>query len=97
MGGRCEILASAGDEDAALEPQLELKDCERCSGLYACEGISKDKIERQIGCGSCMGDHACEGLSVDATIGTDSCKGFMACYQGDRELNTVLLDSQTCQ
>lgn len=41
MGGRCEILVSAGDEDAAMEPQRYFEDCKKCTGDNACQYMSR--------------------------------------------------------
>eukprot|EP00956_Cyclotella_meneghiniana_P018321 scaffold30456_cov66-Cyclotella_meneghiniana.AAC.4 len=69
IGGRCELLASASDDAAVLEPRrIEL--CEKCVGSFACANVA-DKSK--IGCGSCLGDYACRGLSSDVTIGDGSC------------------------
>ena len=82
MGGRCEVLVSADDEAAALEPQRERELCEKCVGYYACYGINQSKI----GCGSCIGEGACFGLGSDVTIGENSCVGTKACFYSSGEL-----------
>ena len=88
MGGRCEVLVSADDAAAALEPQRERELCEKCVGSGACIGVDQSTI----GCGACMGFDACRRLAFGVTIGDNSCVGDYACYNADGELNIVLLD-----
>ena len=83
MGGRCEILVSADDEAAALEPQRDRELCEKCVGEKACASA---KDQSKIGCGSCMGFAACYFLGSDVTIGGLSCVGDYACMQASGEL-----------
>ena len=39
LGGRCEVLGSANDGAAALEPQRERELCEKCVGIWACKEV----------------------------------------------------------
>ena len=82
MGGHCEILVSADDEAAALEPQRERELCEKCVGQQACHGSDPSKI----GCGSCIGGWSCYELGSDITIGAGSCVGNSPCWGAKGEL-----------
>eukprot|EP00956_Cyclotella_meneghiniana_P023393 scaffold45543_cov24-Cyclotella_meneghiniana.AAC.2 len=86
IGGHCELVASASDEAAALEPRRELEDCVKCSGYYACANVADLS---KIGCGSCTGDGACYNLASYATIGAGSCIGNYACMYGAGEWSIV--------
>ena len=86
IGGRCELVASASDEAAALEPLRDLQDCEKCSGSGACRGVF---YKSKIGCGSCIGYSACSNIPSVVTIGNNSCSGVYACSDGRGEWNIV--------
>ena len=86
IGGRCELVASASDEAAALEPLRDLQDCEKCSGMLACRGVF---YKSKIGCGSCIGYSACSNIPSVVTIGNNSCSGVYACSDGRGEWNIV--------
>ena len=79
VGGRCVL---SGDEIALERPQLGVEKCPedkpKCVGINACLGA----IEEQISCGSCNGDYACVGVTT--FVGENSCKGYKACYGGNR-------------
>ena len=95
MGGRCEILVPADDEDAALEPQLELEDCVKCTGGSSCVGVAD---RSKIGCGSCNGQFTCRQHDWQDyfSIGENSCNGDSACWYIKGELKNVLFESQIC-
>eukprot|EP00956_Cyclotella_meneghiniana_P020719 scaffold36935_cov53-Cyclotella_meneghiniana.AAC.1 len=80
IGGRCELVASASDEAAALEPLRELEDCVKCSGVGACRRVF---YKSKIGCGSCIGNgnRACRGIYGD-DVPANACNGDYAC-QGE--------------
>lgn len=56
LGGRCVPVMSG---ERKLQTTCEIK----CTPASACEGLSQDFIDNNIGLGSCCGEQACVGVS----------------------------------
>ena len=80
LGGRC---FSDPSNPVDLGPQREL--CDKCTGDFACNGVSDSDKANNIACGSCDGIVACYNLASGVTIGVDSCQGDYACYGASGE------------
>ena len=76
-----DILSSVGGRCVPNRKLKTTTTCDtKCTPASACEGLSQDFIDNNIGLGSCCGDKACVGVSATSTIGDESCIGNMNCY-----------------
>eukprot|EP00956_Cyclotella_meneghiniana_P019370 scaffold33146_cov63-Cyclotella_meneghiniana.AAC.5 len=76
LGGRC---ASSLIVSRMLQ---DTQPCNaKCTGTNACQNLTQDFIDNNIGDKSCCGKYACAYITGNTTIGPNSCLGYAACYK----------------